>query len=606
MYHLPGLTALIGSSSPNFSAHSCNTSDHLITDTFSTTGLCGFLRRFPKNRSAGTYLDITGGKSGLVIDAGPDLRIETKRATPRIVFEAYSCSGPDFVKKLDGQFLLIAWQEARQEIILASDRYGLRPHYILHTNAGINIGTSASELSRITRQPLKLDERSIFAMLSYSRLMPGSVTCFESFEALPPATLIVWSHQIIREKTQYWDYFQDRTSSEYPSIRDIADAFKEAVSNSMDTGLRTGICLSGGLDSRLVVGAMSEEERHNTIAYTWGAKRYSDEVRIAKQVAECAKINWQFLKLEPSDFVTDIEDSVEIMEGRDHAIQGYARKIFAEVAAGCDVAATGLAFDILISGSYSSFLVDSNLRSRPFEQVKDNILERYRYFRAPLDQMFKNSALADQRICEVKDLLSKDLVEVSDDLAKTLDRFVFRQRGWRYLSPRQLWQRLFVEDVTPTYANSVVDMVGMVSSDKRVNYNLTHELLHSLDSYLMEISYQGTLLPVVVPVNFWHEAASIEKHKELLYRNIYYNSGGKIHLPYDRYYSNFDEWQRMDKSWARALDKYLLSDDSRLVADYLRREWVTQLIQDQRSGAAANFAQVNVLISLELLLRKFS
>ena len=68
----------------------------------------------------------------------------------------------------------------------------------------------------------------------------------------------------------------------------------------------------------------------------------------------------------------------------------------------------------------------------------------------------------------------------------------------------------------------------------------------------------------------------------------------------------FDEWQRMDKSWAKVLDKYLLSDDSRLVADYLKRGWVDQLIQDQRSGTAANFTQINVLISLELLLRKFS
>ena len=187
MHHLPGLTALIGSTLPNFSAHSCNTSDHLVTDSFSANGLCGFLRRFPKNRSAGTYLDITGGKSGLVIDAGPDLRIGTKRATPRIVFEEYLDYGPSFVKRLDGQFLLIAWQEACQEIVLASDRYGLRPHYVLHTNAGLFIGTSAIELSKITRQSLKLDERAIFAMLSYSRLMPGSVTCFENFEALPPA-----------------------------------------------------------------------------------------------------------------------------------------------------------------------------------------------------------------------------------------------------------------------------------------------------------------------------------------------------------------------------------------------------------------------------------
>ena len=153
----------------------------------------------------------------------------------------------------------------------------------------------------------------------------------------------------------------------------------------MDTGLRTGICLSGGLDSRLVVGAMSEEERRNAISYTWGAKRHSDEVRIAEQVAECAKVSWQFQKLAPSDFVTDIKDSVEIMEGRDHAIQGYARKVFAQMKSNCDVATTGLALDILASARHSSFLIDSELSNIPFKLARETILDRYRYFKLPLE-----------------------------------------------------------------------------------------------------------------------------------------------------------------------------------------------------------------------------
>jgi len=59
----------------------------------------------------------------------------------------------------------------------------------------------------------------------------------------------------------------------------------------MATGLKTGICLSGVLDSRIVVVAMPTEMRSETTAYTWGAKRHSDEVAIAEKIAKRAGID---------------------------------------------------------------------------------------------------------------------------------------------------------------------------------------------------------------------------------------------------------------------------------------------------------------------------
>ena len=605
MRHLPGLTVSIGAPPPGFSDGLERDGGHLATDSIQAGALCGILRRFPQNRAAGLCVD-GNRNAGLAIDAGPDLRIGDVRATPAKLLDAYLKQGPEFVKNLDGQFLLIAWGGMRRDILLASDRYGLRPHYRRRLNDGVLIGTSAQELSRLEGRPLKLDKRSIYAMLSYSRVSPGGITWFEDFEALPPATRMTWSDGKLSEETRYWDYFGSPPKASDDAIDEISDALKMAVRNSMDTGLNTGICLSGGLDSRIVVAAMPEEMRRSAIAYTWGVKRHSDEVAIAGNIAEHAGIDWRFVQMAPAAFVTDLEGAVDVLEGRDHAIQGYGRKAFAEVARDCDAATTGLALDILVSGSYASFLVGSELGQMPFEQAKEGILDRYRYFKFPLEQMFCDPVLAEQRIGEIKNLLKLDFTEISDDRGNNLDRFILRQRGWRYLSPRQQWQRLFVEDVTPTYANRLIDLVCLLPSKKRANYALTRKLLECLDPGMMSIPYQGTLLPVSVPVEFWKSATAIEAHKEALYRNIYHATNGQVFLPYERYYTNFDEWQRMEPSWTRALDHYLLSDESRLVSGYVRRDWVRKLIEDQRSGAAANFARINVMISLELLLRKFS
>jgi len=312
------------------------------------------------------------------------------------------------------------------------------------------------------------------------------------------------------------------------------------------------------------------------------------------------------VQVAPAYFVADLGGAVDVLEGPDHAIQGYGRKAFAEVARDCDAATTGLALDILISGSYASFLVDSEFEKIPFEQTKDEILDRYRYFNFPLKEMFQTPTLAKDRIAEVRDLLKQDLTEICDDKENNVDRFILRQRVWRHILPSQQWQRLLVEDVSPTSSNKVIDLLWSFRSRERENFALTRKLLSLLDLSLMEIPYQGTLLPVSVPVDFWESATAIEAKKESLYRNVYHATNGQVYLPYERYYTNFDEWQRVDTHWTEALDHYLLSDQSRLISGYVRRDWIKKIIEEQRTGAAANFARINVLISLELMLRRFS
>lgn len=171
---------------------------------------------------------------------------------------------------------------------------------------------------------------------------------------------------------------------------------------------------------------MPTEMRSETTAYTWGAKRHSDEVAIAEKISKRAGIDWRFVQVAPAYFVADLGGAVDVLEGHDHAIQGYGRKAFAEVARDCDAATTGLALDILISGSYASFLVDSEFEKIPFEQIKDEILDRYRYFNFPLKEMFQTPTLAKDRIAEVRDLLKQDLTEICDDKENNVDRFILR------------------------------------------------------------------------------------------------------------------------------------------------------------------------------------
>jgi asparagine synthetase B (glutamine-hydrolysing) len=606
MRFLPGLTVSIGVSGPASPIPSGASSEHLSCDIFATNGMFGTLRRFPNNRAAGVSLDARS-RIGLAIDAGPDLLLDGMRATPKRVLDTYLERGKKVIDALDGQFLLVAWQEGTDEILLASDRYGLRPHYRCRREDKILFGPSAQEIAYLQDDSLRIDDTQVYAALSYSRVSPGSLTWFEGFEALPPAVCMIWKNGQLRSETQYWDYFGGPGAGAADDLIDeLAETFKAAVRNSLHTGHKTGLCLSGGLDSRLVVAAMTDEMRRQVIGYTWGEKRHADEVAIAGRIAQQVGMDWRFVKMAPADFVTDLKGAVAVLEGRDQAIQGYGRKAFADVARDCSVATTGLALDILVSGSYSSFLLGEDLNKIPFSMAKDTILDRYKYFKFDPVEMFRDPKVARHKIDEIKTVLKSDFLDIGGELANSLDRFAFRQRVWRHIFPRQQWQRLFVEDVTPTFSNRLIDLLSVVPFSERANHTLARKLLERLDPTLMDLPYQGTMLPVNVPVSLWKQAAAIEAQKEKLYRQIYHDTDAQVFVPYERYYTNFDEWQRMDPDWTRVLDDYLLGDESRLTAKYVRRDWIQKLIEQQRSGANANFAHINVLLSVETMLRKFT
>jgi len=113
------------------------------------------------------------------------------------------------------------------------------------------------------------------------------------------------------------------------------------------------------------------------------------------------------------------------------------------------------------------------------------------------------------------------------------------------------------------------------------------------------------MLPVTVPVEFWAESLVIEKTKEDLYRRIFLASDGGVHVPYQRYYSNFDEWQRIDPYWTEVINFFLLSADTRLTQEYVDRSWIKNLVDRQRRGMDSNFAKINVLLGVETMLRNF-
>ena len=60
-----------------------------------------------------------------------NIRFRTKSDT-EVVIKAFEAYGLNALAKFNGQFAFILWDKVEKKLIIARDRYGIRPLYILH------------------------------------------------------------------------------------------------------------------------------------------------------------------------------------------------------------------------------------------------------------------------------------------------------------------------------------------------------------------------------------------------------------------------------------------------------------------------------------------
>lgn len=529
---------------------------------------------------------------------------DSRFCAARYCLNQYLKQGIDFVKNLNGQFNLIVWDERDGgAVFLVNDRYGLRPMQYAESNGNLYFAPEGKAIFASGAVEAKLNRQALVNLLSYGRIWIGRDTFFENIKMLPPASILAWQDG----RTQlhrYWDYaYQAEANIDDDFVAHAVETFRRAVARSTEPRLRYGVSLSGGLDSRAVLAALSQTNGVEFQTYSWGVGGDHDEVQIARRTAETLKAKWQFVPLAPADFISNAGRGVYLTEGLDLLVQSQGLKIYPTMRQGCDAALTGLALDLTLGGTYlSPALVEESISS---DDAFASLLKQSSVFSNDECRALLRDADTTERIDALRRQASEDWNEDTNArLADKCDRFFLHARVWRYTFTRQFWQRMFIEDCTPTFDNEFIDCILRLPPEWRAGHRFYKLFLQKLDGRMMDIPYQRTLLPPAAPLEFWKQGARLEEQKEELYRRIWHETNGAVFVPYKRYSTNYDEWLRHDADWIATTDE-LLGANSVLCERYAEPAEVAKLIAQHRSGERANHKKILQLMTLELFLRKF-
>lgn len=226
-------------------------------------------------------------------------RFETNSDT-EVLLALYQKHGPRMAERLPGMFAFAIWDEERQSLFAARDRFGEKPLFYARAESGQWL--FASEIKALLASGLLRPRLSRSALAHYLRRLyvHPSQTIYENIHVLPPAhTLLIQDGQARIER--YWSLPQTRDESlgaidEREAIEEFRRLFERAVSRQMVADVPVAAFLSGGLDSSSVVAAAAQVggTKLRTLAFGFGSS--ADEMPFAREVA--ARYGTEHIELE--------------------------------------------------------------------------------------------------------------------------------------------------------------------------------------------------------------------------------------------------------------------------------------------------------------------
>ncbi|MBE2270383.1 MAG: asparagine synthase (glutamine-hydrolyzing) [Anaerolinea sp.] len=213
------------------------------------------------------------------------------RSDTEVLPHLYEEEGGGFIHKLRGMFAFAIFDTRRQIMIVARDRFGIKPLFYTLTAKRFGFASEIRALRALPEINLKPNAQAVadFAALFY---IPAPDTFFTGISALLPGEMIELCFDatgIASQKRQYhrWDISPDEGLTFEAAVARAEALTDAAVHRQLESDVPLGTMLSGGIDSSLVSSAaqVALKQPLNTFNVRFADAEY-DETWAAVEVAQ--------------------------------------------------------------------------------------------------------------------------------------------------------------------------------------------------------------------------------------------------------------------------------------------------------------------------------
>jgi asparagine synthase (glutamine-hydrolysing) len=221
-------------------------------------------------------------------------RFSTRCDTEALV-HLYEEHGERFAERLRGMFAVAIWDSKRRRLVLARDRFGIKPLYYRDEAGELAF---ASELRALPRG--EVDPDALEAFLAFNSV-PAPYSIFSGTHKLPAGHLLVWEDGEARVQRYARPAPADVREEDAAELaEELRARLRDSVRAHLIADVPVGVLLSGGVDSSLLAALAAQESGEAVHTFSIGfEERTFDELDDARSVASMYGTRHEELTLRP-------------------------------------------------------------------------------------------------------------------------------------------------------------------------------------------------------------------------------------------------------------------------------------------------------------------
>ena len=169
-----------------------------------------------------------------------------------VILKAFIHYGYNVVRKLNGIFSFVIWNENKKELFMARDHFGIKPLY--YTLVDDNL-IFASEVKAIKEHPLvelKLDSTSIGELIGIGPAHTPGTSIFKNIYEIKPAHFAIYNKDGFRIE-EYWRLESKPHTDDFETTcKTVHYLLEDAIKRQLVSDVPLCAMLSGGLDSSII------------------------------------------------------------------------------------------------------------------------------------------------------------------------------------------------------------------------------------------------------------------------------------------------------------------------------------------------------------------
>ncbi len=239
-----------------------------------------------------------------------------------VIISAYQEYGAECLQKFNGIFAFAIYDKKDNSLFVARDRVGIKPLYYYwdpSASSGRAKLVFSSEIKAILEHDIprevNIDAFNIYFHMLY---VPAPLTMFAEIKKLEPASYLIYKNNKLEQK-KYWqpsDFNNIADKSE--AITKIKELMKDSVRLQLISDRPVGVFLSGGIDSTVITGLVSEitNSKIKTFSANYDVKRgkFNIDADLAKRTSEYYKTAHTEIEVSGKDAKENIFDVIYHMD----------------------------------------------------------------------------------------------------------------------------------------------------------------------------------------------------------------------------------------------------------------------------------------------------